>query len=333
MFYLMNHTNQYSADRREIIPLFFAVDDRYAPFLCVALRSIIEHAAPDCCYHVNILIEELSSRHMRRLAAFGCDNVVVEFINVGEKLDRLGGSRLHLRDYYTRATYYRFFVPDLFPQYDRGLYLDCDIVVLDDIANLYRIDLGDNLVAAAPEEVMERVDVFGTYVEEALRIPRHEYFSAGILLMNLAELRRFDIEGRFSRLLSFRKYRVTQDQDYLNLLCRGRVRIFDSSWNRTAFPDADTSEVPHIIHYKINWKPWHYRGISFENYFWHYARQTDAYEELLDMRDRFGEEDRAEEARQYDRLVELALQETADARAPGFVPPDVFLKKMAAERN
>ena len=324
----MNHSKMNNlTSAKPIIPLFFAVDEHYAPFLCVALRSLLDNASHDYIYHINILIDSLPRADMRRISAMQSDIAVIEFVNVGKKLDRIG-SKLHLRDYYTRATYYRFFIPDLFPQYDRGLYLDCDIVVNGDISELFRIDLGDNLVAGAPEEVMEQVDVFGTYVEKVLCIPRHEYFSAGILLMNLAELRKINIEECFARILEARKYRVTQDQDYLNVLCRGRSMIFSSDWNKTAFPDAEPLPVPQIVHYKINWKPWHYKGTAYEEHFWKYAEEVGLTEELLAMRESFSQAQRDEEARQYDRLVQTALEDTAEAEAPGFIRPAELMQRL-----
>jgi 3-dehydroquinate synthase len=79
------------------------------------------------------------------------ENVKIRFVNVEEKLKKIC-RKLHMRDYYTKATYYRFFIPELFPKYNKGLYLDCDIVLTADAAELYHTELGDNYIAAIPEE-------------------------------------------------------------------------------------------------------------------------------------------------------------------------------------
>ncbi len=297
-------------DGKEIIPIFFATDDRYAPYLAVAMRSLIENASPDYFYNIHILIVSLSDEFKTAFQAMENENTEISFVNVEEQLDSLGG-KLHLRDYYTQATYYRFFIPDLFPEYHRGLYLDCDICVLGDISKLYKTEMGNSIVAAAPEEVMLKVDVFGTYVEKVLGIPRGEYFSAGIMVMNLDAMRLMMIETAFVGLLNRYTFRVTQDQDYLNVLCYGRVTLLPLSWNKTACEDAEG--IPELVHYKINWKPWHYQGVRYEEYFWDYAAKTPFLDRLLAERNGYGEDLKARDKTQYENLVKQALTDTAEA--------------------
>jgi lipopolysaccharide biosynthesis glycosyltransferase len=297
-----------------IIPIFFAVDDNYAPYLAVAMRSLIDNASPDYQYNIHILIDKLNEFNTSVLCGMATENVRVETVNVTNKLDSLG-DMLHLRDYYTKTTYYRFFIPALFPQYERGLYLDCDIVVKGDISQLYNVALGDNILAAAPEEVMLMVDVFGTYVEAVLEVPRNEYFSAGILVMNLEKMRHVALEEQFVDILGRRTFRVTQDQDYLNVLCRGDFLMLDSGWNKTACYNAPVDTPVNIIHYKINWKPWHYRGVRFEDDFWHYAEMTPYADMLYAMRDSYSDAQIANDQLQYENLVAQAVSDTAKARS------------------
>ena len=299
---------------KPIIPIFFAVDDNYAPYLAVSMRSLIDNASPDYQYNIYILIDKLNEYNTAVLCGMATDNVSVETINVTRKLDAFG-DMLHLRDYYTKTTYYRFFIPALFPQYERGLYLDCDIVVKGDISQLYNVALGGNILAAAPEEVMLMVDVFGTYVEAVLEVPRNEYFSAGILVMNLEKMRRVALEEQFVEILGRRTFRVTQDQDYLNVLCRGDFLMLDSGWNKTACYDAPVDTPVNIIHYKINWKPWHYKGVRFEEDFWHYAEMTPYADMLYAMRDGYSDAQIANDQLQYENLVAQALSDTANARS------------------
>ena len=298
---------------KPIVPIFFAVDDNYAPYLAVAMRSLIDNASNDYQYNIHILIDKLNDQNTAILCGMAAENVHIETINVTNKLDALG-DMLHLRDYYTKTTYYRFFIPALFPQYDRGLYLDCDIVVNGDISQLYNIPMGDLILAAAPEEVMRMIDVFGTYAEAVLDIPRNEYFSAGILVMNLNKMRQVALEEQFVEILGRRTFRVTQDQDYLNVLCRGDFLMLDTAWNKTACYEVDVDAPVNIIHYKINWKPWHYKGIRFEEDFWYYAEKTPYANMLYAMRDGYSDAQIANDLLQYENLVAQALSDTAKAR-------------------
>ena len=310
---------------KEAVPIFFAVDDRYAPYLAVALSSLTENASPNFEYRVYVLIDRLSEENRQKLKREERKNLSIEFVDVKAKLDSVG-RLLHLRDYYTQTTYYRFFIPDLFPQYKRGIYLDCDILVLGDISRLHTTDLGTNLLCAVQEEVMNRIDVFGKYVEAVLGTPREKYFNAGILVMNLEEMRKCNIEQKFVDLIQKVCFKVTQDQDYLNVLCHGRIKYLPLGWNKTAFPDAVRNSELHIIHFKINWKPWHYDGVSLGDEFWEYASRTEYYEEILAIKDSYTEADCARDSQQYANLVALAISETeaADGKYEEGFPVDFF---------
>ena len=298
--------------KKETIPVFFAVDDRYVPFLCVSLRSLIDNSNVKYDYHINILIDTLAEENKQLLLDMQTENVRVEFINVAEKLKSLC-EKLHMRDYYTKATYYRFFVPEMFPEYRRGIYLDCDIVLKSDVALLYHSIMGRNLVAAITDEIITDIEVFACYSELVLGIPREDYFNAGILVMNLHEMRKINIEQRFAELLSVRTYRVAQDQDYLNVLCHGRVTYVNKYWNKTPMPDSDECVVPHIVHYKINFKPWRYDNVPYAEHFWHYAKKTPFYNYLRDVKASYTDAEKARDSSQYNGLVRLAEQEIADA--------------------
>lgn len=298
--------------KKEMIPVFFAVDDNYIPFLTVALRSLIDNSSKRYDYRIHVLIDLLSDGNRSLLLSMQTENVHIEFVNVADKLKSLC-ARLHLRDYYSKATYYRFFVPEMFPEYRKGVYLDCDIVLNEDVAHLYHTVMGRDLLVAVTDEIIAEIEVFALYSELVLDIPRRNYFNAGILVMNLAEMRKMHIEQRFAALLSERTYRVAQDQDYLNVLCRDRVTYVSKYWNKTPMPSSDVSITPAIVHYKINFKPWRYDNIPYAEYFWKYAEKTPFYAQLLETKASYSDAERARDTAQYDGLVALAEQEIADA--------------------
>ena len=75
----------------------------------------------------------------------------------------------------------------MFPQYDKAIYIDSDVIVNGDISEFYNNELGDNLVGACNEQAMLQVDLFGTYVEKNLGLDRKQYFNAGNLLITPAK--------------------------------------------------------------------------------------------------------------------------------------------------
>lgn len=297
---------------RKEIPVFFATDDNYAPFLSVSLTSMLANSSKDYIYRIFVLTTSLNTEYEKKLQENLPENATIEFISLKNELDKIQGM-FFLRDYYSKETYYRFFIANLFPNYDKVLYLDCDIIVLGDISELYNVELGNNLVAAAPEEVMGEVKVFGDYVEQTLDIKTKNYFNAGILLMNTKLFRKERIAEKFVDLLNKYKFTVTQDQDYLNVLCKGRVNYVDLGWNKTAFKNVKFNDKDlKIIHYKMNWKPWHYDGVEYEKQFWHYAEKTGFYNYINDVKSNYSEDQKKKDNLAYNRLVEQAIHDSND---------------------
>ena len=302
------------------VPIFFATDDNYVPFLAVAMTSLLVNASKNHFYKIYILTTSLKREYAEQLQLIvkDCapDNASLDFVSLRDEMEKSQGA-FHLRHYYSRETYCRIFIPRFFPQYEKVLYLDCDIVVTGDISELYNTDVGDNLVAAVPEEVMSDFDVFGNYVEKALDINRSKYFSAGILLINADLYRKENIEGKFIELMNRFVFRVTQDEDYLNVLCKDRVKWLPLEWNKSAYAvegraKFDSTKLK-IIHYKINWKPWHYDNVLYEEYFWMYAQQTFLYDNILKIKASYSDDLKQRDQAQF---VELAKMAEDDAKDP-----------------
>lgn len=299
---------------KPIIPIFFATDDNYAPYLGVAISSLIKNASQDYFYKIHVLTTSLSPSNRRKLSAcIKKSSAELSFVNVSDKVSGIL-HRLHLRDYYSSATYYRFFIADLFPQYQKALYLDCDIIINGDVSELYNTPLGSNLLGAVEEEVMQKITVFGDYVEKVLELPRASYFNAGVLVMNLAEFRHRDVLGQFVELLGKRRFDVTQDQDYLNVIAYGSTVLIGLEWNKTPIPDESFDDrSPLLVHYKINWKPWHYDGVLYGDDFWEYALKSKYRRQLLKESRDYTDEQRDRDSLAYNNLYKLAQSQIRDA--------------------
>lgn len=294
------------------VPVFFATDDNYAPFLAVTFKSILDNASKDFSYKFYVLTTNLSSSYEKRIKEFESEDVKIEFIFLKETIEKIK-AKFHLRDYYSIETYYRFFIANMFPQYDKVLYCDCDVIVLGDIAELYNHNIDNYLVGACPEEVMTEVKIFGDYVEQALDVDCEKYFNAGVMLMNLDGFRKENIEEKFFDMLQKYTFRVTQDEDYLNVLCKGKVKLFHLGWNKTAFKNEKFNDKDlKLIHYKIHWKPWHYDGVLYENHFWDYAKQTSFYDEILNKKLSYTDEEKKRDAIAYERLKQMAIDDAKD---------------------
>ena len=203
------------------------------------------------------------------------------------------------------------FIPDLYPQFDKVLYLDSDIVILSDIADLYNVDMGDNLLAAVPDDVIQTIEVFREYAEKVVGVATYKnYFNAGILLMNLDELRKFKFQEKFLYLLEKVKFSVAQDQDYLNRLCKGRVKLLENTWDRMPIGgDIINRDELHLIHYNLAFKPWHFEDILYKEYFWQYAEKTEYFDKILEIKNNYTDEQKFQDRESDKKLRELAQKE------------------------
>lgn len=295
----------------EVIPIFFAVDDGYIPFLAVALESLIQNSAKGYYYSIKILYTKIEEDNKKKISKYENDNVKIEFVDLNYYIEEIK-DKLYTRDYYTKTTYFRLFIPNLYPQYDKVIYLDSDIVVLGDISELYNIEIGDNLVAAAPDGIIQSTKVFQDYVEKVVGMADYRnYFNAGVLLMNLDELRKFNFQEKFLNLLETVKYRVVQDQDYLNRLCKGRTKIISDVWDKMPIPTYKVKgEDLKLVHYNLNHKPWHFDNVLYSDYFWKYAEETEYIDVIRNIKNNYTEEERYRDKEQYYKLEKLAQSES-----------------------
>ena len=294
----------------EVIPIFFAIDDGYMPFLAVALESLIENSSKKYYYSIKVLYTKISEENKKKINKYKRENVNIEFVDLNYYIEKVK-DKLYTRDYYTNTTYFRLFIANLYPQYNKAIYLDSDIVVLGDIAELYNQDMGDNLIAAAPDDVIQTIKVFQEYAEKVVGVADYRnYFNAGILLMNLDEFRKFDFQNKFLYLLETIKFTVAQDQDYLNRLCKGKVKIIDKAWDTMPIGNETLEEKDvKIVHYNLADKPWHYDNIKYKEYFWKYAKKTEYYNEICKIKENYSEEERFKDMQQFKTLKDLAQKE------------------------
>ena len=307
------------------IHIFYACDDGFVKFTIVSLFSMMQNASRKHQYHIHVLHTNIEPATEQRMLAMADECFEISFDNVSGYLNQLC-EKLPLRDYYSNTTYYRMFIADMFPEIDKAIYIDSDTVVQGDISELYGIDLKDYDVAACHEQAMVQEDVYGTYVEKCLGLDRNRFFNAGVLLINCKSFRENKILERFVKLLGVYDCRVTQDEDYLNILCADRVLFLPQTWNSEVFGEMlDAPENCNIIHYIMVAKPWHFADCRLGDIFWRYAEQTEVYGEIKAILESYTDEQREKDIESTKRLAELAVEETNR--------PDTYVARVAAMRD
>ncbi len=296
--------------KKKHIPIFMAADDAYLPYLTVAIKSISMHSTSANSYDIRILTSGLLPQNIRKLRHMSLPNITIRIVDMNERIaqhrERMS---TRLRDYYSEAIYYRIFIARMYPRLAKAIYIDSDVVLNSDIAELYATPLGKSLIGAVTDETIVLLREFSEYARKWVGVEPHEYINSGVMVMNLKQMRKEGFEEKFTELLT--KYNfdtIAPDQDYFNHICKGRISYLPAVWNKQ--PKAETptplSDVK-LIHYNLNLKPWHYREIPYADRFWQIAMLTGVYDYIVEEFKGFTEQRRLEEKRDNERLVARAV--------------------------
>lgn len=289
------------------IPIFYSISDDFTKYAAVSLHSLVKKANPETDYTVYFLNQDLSDKHKNDLTNLGSENVHVKFFHIDDELVKPIQNRKEnfLRaDFFTMSIFYRLFIPELFPQYDKAIYIDSDTIVNDDIAKLYSTELSNNLFGACTDSSIQYVDRMVKYIKNVLALDPKKYINSGMLVMNAKAFRDEHFINRFMDLLE--KYHfdcIAPDQDYLNEIGEGRILHLDPRWD--AMPNENTEPLadPGLIHYNLFFKPWHFKNVQYEDYFWQAAKKTKFYSELQAELDNYTDAERADDRQKLDHML------------------------------
>ena len=134
--------------------------------------------------------------------------------------------------HWTYMAMMRLVLPELLPDVDRVLYLDCDTLVLQDIGELFDMDLHGRLMGAVSEPLKSR--------------PWCPYYNAGVLLMDLAMLRDSHKQAEMVRMINAMKFSFP-DQDVLNACCLNQIFTLNPTYNSNRW--TMNVQNPHIVHF------------------------------------------------------------------------------------
>ena len=261
------------------------------------LESIAENASETRQYDVIVLHRDISERNQVVLRRMMPDNFSLRFFNTTRFMVDYN-DKLFLRGHFRIETYFRLLMQDILPEYDKALYLDSDMVVNHDIAELFDVDVDGYLLAAVAD-----ADTAGLYngaqpdkkdyMDNVLKMKDpYSYFQAGTIIFNLAEFRRrYTVEELFAYATSYEWQLL--DQDVLNHFAEGHVKYLDMRWNvmmdwfgirvkeiislaprHLSEPYMEARKDPYVVHFAGDDKPWDHPETDYADYFWRYALKT-----------------------------------------------------------
>lgn len=219
------------------IPVMFSATGGWGLPLGVAIHTLCLHAGSGRFYDIHIVHDGMDARIIQELnrVAAPFTQVSLSFLQLPEEFRQLfqNGNK----DRYSPLAYARLMAGSLFPQYGRIVYLDADVLLAGDVAELYFSDLRGASVAAAGDGLAlwsiekgtmhPHLDIMGNYLSSPL-----SYCNSGVLVLDLDQMRRRNLEHRLLQWLRSRPEPFPYpDQDILNIALHGDITPLPPEWN------------------------------------------------------------------------------------------------------
>ena len=278
------------------IPIFLSSDDKFTPFLAVTISSI--------CYNTKHFINfYILDSNIKKFNKIRINNLTKKFKNCNIEFIKIDTekyfSNFKINKQWNINTYFRFLIPELKQNIQKAIYLDCDIVVLDDIVQLYEENLENKIIGAIPEYHYTVSAVLNTVKNKCDINCNHKYFNAGVMLIDCDKWRQnsvttklFEIEKKYRDKLTF------LDQDVLNKCFEHNYMELNIKYNIMHSSDDDIEKfninlqnaiknindnivIRHVVGITKPWKNCHYgdcnKYIDCFNEFWFFAEMTEFY--------------------------------------------------------
>lgn len=295
------------------IGIALAADNFYVPYISTLIRSLAGHASPKYIYDINIFHQDITTqnRELLKNEFSEFENLSIRFCDMSSRAGEY--KKLMIKWHFTVETYFRLFIQDVMKDYSKVLYLDGDMIIKADVAELYNEQIDGFILGAVRDIDMAGVYNSNTipadnvidpkrkdYIDNELKIKDpYGYFQAGVLLLNLDEMRKSFTTKKALEFAASRHWEY-QDQDVLNYLAQRKVKYLDTRWNvlydwefrriKNVISRApinmymdyiESRKSPKIIHYGGTIKPWQRADCDFGDEYWKIARESAYYELIL----------------------------------------------------
>lgn len=268
--------------------LVFSCDKNYISYLAVTISSIIENSSLNNNYDIIILYQDIYDYQKRFILSLckNHPNISIRFFNMSKYIDDFNLDKLFTVNHITISAYFRLFVGKIFSEYKKILYLDCDLVLTQDIARLFSMDINEYPIAAVPDVTISNSlyttgfnqgawNYFKKYMEENLGfISQKTYFNSGVMIIDIDKFNEIDLDYLID--LAKRNNQFFHDQNVLNAAFENNYYQLPAIWNfqwnvkfhstngcyKSMLPNnllalyEDYDIMPAIIHYTSHEKPW-----------------------------------------------------------------------------
>lgn len=261
---------------KETVRIVFITDNKYAMPTGVAIQSIIDNKKSATEIEINIIANEVSLSNLKKLRSITGKNVSINIIEIDNKYKQLGIQH----EYVSKAALLKFELPKIFNNYDKILYLDSDVLVLDDLTQLYETNF-ENKYAGVCKDLLAT-----KFYKDPLEIGLNTYFNSGVMLLNLEKMRQDNICEKLLWAKDHDRRKKYMDQDAFNIVFNGNVEYLNPQFNYmtmeelfykkafiSKFYNIDNIQKPVILHLTYK-KPWDFIGVPGERLWIKYLKKS-----------------------------------------------------------
>jgi lipopolysaccharide biosynthesis glycosyltransferase len=245
-------------DRNDTMHIVCAADSNYGAYAGITLSSVLT-ANDGEQIHVHLFSDGVNARDITRMARMA-RQAGAQFSTYDIK-QRLEGLSRPSTPYYTRTTYSRLFFADLLPlEMSRVIYLDCDIICVGNLRELWRFGETVAMLAAVRDVWVDKCQEH----KVSLGMPTEStYYNSGVLLINVEAWRRNEVGKRLFACYRHRGTSKYGDQDIINAVLWRETVELPRRWNvGVTSPIADDAsaqvKAAANIHFWGGIKPWHF---------------------------------------------------------------------------
>lgn len=278
---------------KEIV-IVTTTDSAYVLNCYISIYSIIKMANQSKVYRIFVLVTGVCQREYEKLESLSSEFIYVKCIDVADVIKNFD---LRETEQFPISIYYRLFIPLIFPEYRKILYIDADTCVLRDLAELYENDLEGCAMGVVHDIPCEHLEIHDRNIGG---MDCSKTFNSGVLLIDLKVFERERIREKCLALLlqdyqNKERKLIYPDNDVLNLVLYEKCKILDDAWNFQvqymwkmdeifeAYREnyKRTSRRPYILHYTGKFKPWSDPDLPMADVFWRLAKETSVYDEIV----------------------------------------------------
>ncbi len=279
--------------KKDIIDLVIISSEYFAPYTATMLASVLVNLDKKYSVNINIITDDISEKTKKKFEKLKkIKDFSIKYVSVPQDMLKMFEG-IKVTNHVTRLTFAKVILPDLFPDIQRVIFLDCDLIVRHDLSILWNYDLGSKCFGIVKDVGSLR------NAERLWGNSNKIYYNTGVMLIDLARLRTKNYLERVKTIMQTNGHKYCiGEQDIISDAFNDEISTISESWNfhheyhflRPEYQSIDQSQYdealrdPAIVHFVGQNKPWKQgTNHAYKKEFLFYYKMTPFYSYAKDI--------------------------------------------------